>query len=71
MKKQIFFLSVLFVSCGNTTNSIEIKDVCKWHHQEIIGWHENHILFRKRHIEISDKSKYPDNDNKTIEKKIA
>ena len=70
MKKQIFFLSVLFVSCGNTTNSIEIKDVCKWHHQEIIGWHENHILFRKRHIEISDKSKYPDKDNKTIEKKL-
>ena len=60
----------MFVYCGNTLAEIKIKDVCKWHHERIIGWHENNILFRKRHLEVSDKSKYPNNNKKTIEKNL-
>ena len=36
--------------------------MCKWYHEEILGWHQSYLLFKKRHLEISDKSKYPDND---------
>ena len=68
MKKLILILGILFVSCGHTSNDIKIKHVCEWHHKEIIGWHKNHKLFIKRHIEVSDKTKYPDTDNKTIER---
>ena len=63
-------LSVIFVSCGNTQYK-KIKDVCEWYHKEIIGWHENNIYFRKRHLEISDKTKYKSTDDKTIEKKLV
>ena len=45
----------------------KIKDVCEWYHKEIIGY-ENNIYFRKRHLEISDKTKYKSTDDKTIEK---
>ena len=68
MRKLMLIFGIIFVSSGNTSNYIKIKDVCEWHHKEIIGWHENHKLFKKRHIEISDKTKYPDTDNKTIER---
>ena len=70
MKKIIFILVLILASTGNTDNDINIKDICKWHHEEIIGWHQNSILFRKRLIEVSDKSKYPDSDDKTIERNL-
>ena len=70
MKKIIFILVFVLASTGNTDNDVNIKDICKWHHQEIIGWHQNSILFRKRLIEVSDKSKYPDADDKTIERNL-
>ena len=70
MKKLILILAVIFISFDNSANDIKIKDVCEWHHEEIIGWHQNSILFRKRLIEVSDKSKYPDADDKTIERNL-
>ncbi len=68
MKKILLILAISYISNGNTNDSLKIKDVCEWHHEEIIGWHQNYILFKKKHIKISDKSKYPDTDNKTIKK---
>lgn len=68
MIKLIIIFCLIFISYGNTTSKKKIKDVCQFHHREIIGWHENYKLFQKRHIELSDKSKYPDNNDKTIEK---
>ncbi len=68
MKRLILILGVIFVSCSNTTNNPQIKDVCEWHHKAIIDWHQNYKLFSKRYIEISDKTKYPDTTDKTIEK---
>ena len=70
MKSLLLILVVIFVFCGNTSADTKIKDVCKWHHERIIGWHENNILFRKRHLEVSDKSKYPNNNKKTLEKNL-
>lgn len=70
IKKLILILTLLFATYGNTSADMKIKDVCKWHHERIIGWHENNILFRKRHLEVSDKSKYPNSNNKTIEKNL-
>ena len=70
MRKIIFILLFILISNGNTTNGINIKDVCKWHHEEIIGWHKNSIFFRKRHIEVSDKTKYPDTEDKTIKRNL-
>ena len=32
---------------------------------------KSNIYFRKRHLEISDKSKYKNNDDKTIQKKLV
>ena len=68
MKKLILILSLLFIPSANSAEANKIKDVCKSYHQDILGWHKNHKLFKKRHIEISDKSKYPDNNDKTIQK---
>ena len=70
MKKLLLIFVVIFVSCGNTSSDGKIRDICKWHHQEIIGWHDNYKLFQKRYIEISDKTTYPDSDDKTIERNI-
>ena len=68
MRKLVLVLIITFVSCGSTSNNKKIKDVCAWYHKEIIGWHLNYKLFRKRHIEVSDKTKYENTDQKTIEK---
>ena len=72
MKRLVILVIMLgmFISFGNTSNEIKIKDVCAWHHKEIIGWHKNYLLFKKRHVDVSDKTKYPNLDNKTIEKKF-
>ena len=70
MKKLIIILGIIFMSSGNTSNNFKIKDVCKWHHKEIIGWHENFKLFKKRYIQVSDKTKYPDADDKTIQRNL-
>lgn len=59
------------MSCSNTSEATKIKDICQWHHAEIIGWYENYRLFSKRLIEVSDKTKYPDSDNKTIERNLV
>lgn len=59
---------ILFVVSGTASEDIKIKDVCKWYHEEILGWHQSYLLFKKRHLEVSDKSKYPDNDDKTIQR---
>ena len=68
MKKLNLILVVLFVTSGNASDNIKIRDVCKWHHEEIVGWHQNYILFKKKHIKISDKTKYSDTNDKTIKK---
>ena len=68
MKKLSLILVVLFATSGNASDNIKIRDVCKWHHEEIVGWHQNYILFKKKHIKISDKTKYSDTNDKTIEK---
>ena len=70
MKKLILTLGIIFVSCSNSSNDPKIKDVCEWHHKAVIDWHESHKSFRKRYIEISDKTKYPDTNLKTIDKYI-
>ena len=70
INQLLLLFTIIFVSCGNTDDK-KIKDVCEWHHKEIIGWHKNNIYFRKRHLDISDKSKYKSNDDKTIEKKLV
>ena len=66
--KKIILILLIFVSFGNTSNNVKVKDVCKWHHEEIIGWYKNLKLFRKRHIDVSDKTKYSDTNDKTIER---
>jgi len=70
MKKIIIIFYLIFLTFGNASDNLKIKDVCEWHHKKIIGWHQNNIYFRKRHIEVSDKSKYPKADNKTIERNL-
>ena len=64
----IIIIIIFFVVSGKTSEDIIIKDVCKWYHEEILGWHQNYLLFKKRHIKISDKSKYPDADDNTIQR---
>ena len=64
----ILLLSVVFIFCVNSSDDIKIKDVCKSYHKDILGWHKSYNLFKKRHIEVSDKSKYPDTNDKTIKK---
>ena len=68
MKKLVLILSLLFISCANSSDNIKIKDICKSYHEDILGWHKSHKLFKKRHIDISDKSKYPDTNDKTIQR---
>ena len=68
MSKIYFVIVIFLVSSGNASDDMKIKDVCKWYHEEILGWHQNYLLFKKRHIEVSDKSKYPDTDDKTIQR---
>ena len=63
----IFLLSVLFIACTKSSD-IKIENICKSYHKDILGWHKNYKLFKKRHIEVSDKSKYPDTNDKTIQK---
>ena len=64
----ILLLSVLFIFCVNSSEDIKIKDVCKSYHKDILGWHKSYKLFKKRHIEVSDKSKYTNTNDKTIQK---
>ena len=69
MLSKILLMIVIFLAVsGNASDDLKIKDVCRWHHEEILGWYQNYLLFKKRHIEVSDKSKYPDTDDKTIQK---
>ena len=68
MKKLVLILLLLFIYCVNSSEAIKIKDVCKSYHEDILGWHKSHKLFKKRHIEVSDKSKYPDTNDKTIQR---
>ena len=68
MSKIYLIIVIFFVASGNASDDVKIKDVCKWYHEEILGWHQNYLLFKKRHIEVSDKSKYPDTDDKTIQR---
>ena len=69
MLSKILLVIVIFLAAsGNASDDLKIKDVCKWYHEEILGWQQSYLLFKKRHIDISDKSKYPNNDDKTIEK---
>ena len=68
MSKVNLIIVFFFVAFGNASDDLKIKDVCKWYHEEILGWHQSYLLFKKRHIEVSDKSKYPDTDDKTIQK---
>ena len=69
MLSKILLMIVIFIAdSGNASDDLKIKNVCKWYHEEILGWHQSYLLFKKRHIDISDKSKYPDTDDKTIQK---
>ena len=68
MIKIYLIIVIFFVASGNASEDIKIKDVCKWYHEEILGWHQNYLLFTDRHLEVSDKSKYPDIDDKTIQR---
>ena len=68
MSKIYLIILTFFVALGNASDDVKIKDVCKWHHEEILGWYQNYLIFKKRHIEVSDKSKYPDTDDKTIQR---
>ena len=69
-KNLLIILVFTFLFHGNASDNIKIKDVCEWHHKKIIGWHSNHLLFMKRYMEVSDKRKYADTDNKTIERNL-
>ena len=72
MLGRIYLIIIIFfVASGNASEDIKIKDVCKWYHEEILGWHQSYLLFKKRHIDVSDKSKYPDTDDKTIQKYLT
>ena len=68
MSRILFIIVISLVSSLNASEVIKIKNVCQWYHEEILGWHQNYLLFRKRHLEVSDKSKYPDTDDKTIQR---
>ena len=68
MSKIYLIIIIFFVVSGSASEDIKIKDVCKWYHEEILGWHQNYLLFKKRHIKISDKSTYPDTGDKTIQR---
>ena len=71
MSKIYLIILTFFVALGNASDDLKIKNVCKWHHEEILGWHQNYLVFKKRHIEVSDKSKYPDTDDKTIQRYLT
>ena len=68
MSKIYLIIVIFFVAFRTVSEDIKIKDVCKWYHEEILGWHQSYLLFEKRHLEVSDKSKYPDTDDKTIQR---
>lgn len=71
MRKIFFIIAIFLVFPLNATEVKKIKNVCKWYHEEILGWHQNYLLFKKRHIEVSDKSKYQDTDDKTIQRYLT
>ena len=68
MKKLILILALLFISYVNSYDNIKISDICKSYHEDILGWYKSHKLFKKRHVEVSDKSKYSDANDKTIQR---
>ena len=68
MSRILFITTIFFVSSLNASEVIKIKNVCQWYHEEILGWHQNYLLFRDRYLEVSDKSKYSDIDDKTIQR---
>ena len=68
MSKIYLIIVIFFVVSVTASEDIKIKDVCKWYHEEILGWHQSYLLFKKRHLEVSDKSKYPDTNDKTIQR---
>ena len=68
MSKIYLIIVIFFVAFGTASEDIKIKDVCEWYHEEILGWHQSYLLFKKRHLEVSDKSKYPNTDDKTIQR---
>ncbi len=71
MSKICLIIAIFSFSYTTTSEVIKIKNVCNWYHEEILGWHQNYLIFKKRHIEISDKSKYPDTDDKTIQRYLT
>ena len=71
MSKIYLIIVIFFVVSVTASEDIKIKDVCKWYHEEILGWHQSYLLFKKRHLEVSDKSKYPDTDDKTIQRYLT
>ena len=71
MSKIFLIIAIFFVPYVSNSEVIKIKNVCNWYHDEILGWHQNYLLFKKRHMEVSDKSKYPDTDNKTIQRYLT
>ena len=68
MSRILFIIVISLTSSLNASEVIKIKNVCQWYHEEILGWHQNYLLFKNRHLEVSDKSKYPNIDDKTIQK---
>ena len=44
---------MFFVASGTASEDIKIKDVCKWYHEEILGWHQSYLLFKKRHLDFA------------------
>ena len=71
MSKIFLIIAIFFVPYVSNSEVIKIKNVCNWYHDEILGWHQNYLLFKKRHMEVSDKSKYSDTDNKTIQRYLT
>ena len=71
MSRIYLIIAIFFFSYASTSEVLKIKNVCNWYHDEILGWHQNYLLFKKRHMEVSDKSKYPDTDNKTIQRYLT
>ena len=71
MSKIFLTIAIFFVFSLNALEAVKIKNVCKWYHEEILGWHQNYLLFKKRHMEVSDKSKYQDTDDKTIQRYLT
>ncbi len=68
MKKLI--LAIIFISSVTLSEDVRVKDICEWHHQEILGWYNNYQMFKRKYIKISDKTTYPDTSDKTIERKL-